>query len=144
DHPQCLYHHLQARRTGDLRRRARGPAVGLQPGALPRAHRGGAALPALRPLGALLGRRGGSARRPPLFSVPPRGPGDRSRRRKRRGGLTRGARGPFKPLSEGTLGGLRSPIVASFSPATRELVLKIVYYGPGLGGKTTTLKSLHA
>jgi signal recognition particle receptor subunit beta len=34
--------------------------------------------------------------------------------------------------------------VASFSSATRELVLKLVYYGPGLGGKTTTLKALHA
>src|SRR5205085_6231769 len=35
-------------------------------------------------------------------------------------------------------------VVASFSTATRELVLKLVYYGPGLGGKTTTLKALHA
>ncbi len=34
--------------------------------------------------------------------------------------------------------------MASFSSATRELVLKLVYYGPGLGGKTTTLKSLYA
>ncbi len=34
--------------------------------------------------------------------------------------------------------------MASFSSATRELVLKLVYYGPGLGGKTTTLKALHA
>jgi signal recognition particle receptor subunit beta len=34
--------------------------------------------------------------------------------------------------------------VATFSAATRELVLKIVYYGPGLGGKTTSLKALHA
>ncbi len=34
--------------------------------------------------------------------------------------------------------------MASFSSATRELVLKLVYYGPGLGGKTTSLKALHA
>lgn len=34
--------------------------------------------------------------------------------------------------------------MATFSAATRELVLKIVYYGPGLGGKTTSLKALHA
>jgi len=33
--------------------------------------------------------------------------------------------------------------VASLNTASRELVLKIVYYGPGLGGKTTTLQSLH-
>lgn len=34
--------------------------------------------------------------------------------------------------------------MASYSSATRELVLKLVYYGPGLGGKTTTLQALHA
>jgi len=34
--------------------------------------------------------------------------------------------------------------VAAVSPLSRELVLKIVYYGPGLGGKTTTLEYLHA
>ncbi len=34
--------------------------------------------------------------------------------------------------------------MASFSSATRELVIKLVYYGPGLGGKTTSLKALHA
>ncbi|MBL8716066.1 MAG: gliding motility protein [Myxococcales bacterium] len=33
--------------------------------------------------------------------------------------------------------------MASLNTASRELVLKIVYYGPGLGGKTTTLQSLH-
>ena len=33
--------------------------------------------------------------------------------------------------------------MASFSPATRELVFKIVFYGPGLGGKTTTLQYIH-
>ena len=33
--------------------------------------------------------------------------------------------------------------MASFSSATRELVLKLVYYGPGLGGKTTSLNTLH-
>jgi signal recognition particle receptor subunit beta len=34
--------------------------------------------------------------------------------------------------------------VASVNPLSRELVFKIVYYGPGLGGKTTTLEHLHA
>jgi mutual gliding-motility protein MglA len=33
--------------------------------------------------------------------------------------------------------------MASVNPLSRELVLKIVYYGPGLGGKTTTLEYLH-
>lgn len=34
--------------------------------------------------------------------------------------------------------------MASVNPLSRELVLKIVYYGPGLGGKTTTLEHIHA
>lgn len=34
--------------------------------------------------------------------------------------------------------------MASVNPLSRELVFKIVYYGPGLGGKTTTLQHLHA
>ncbi len=33
--------------------------------------------------------------------------------------------------------------MASINTIARELVLKIVYYGPGLGGKTTSLQSLH-
>lgn len=33
--------------------------------------------------------------------------------------------------------------MASLNTAARELVLKIVYYGPGLGGKTTSLQALH-
>jgi len=33
--------------------------------------------------------------------------------------------------------------VASLNTAARELVLKIVYYGPGLCGKTTSLQALH-
>jgi len=33
--------------------------------------------------------------------------------------------------------------MASVNPLSRELVFKIVYYGPGLGGKTTTLEHLH-
>jgi len=33
--------------------------------------------------------------------------------------------------------------MASVNPLSRELVFKIVYYGPGLGGKTTTLEYLH-
>ncbi len=34
--------------------------------------------------------------------------------------------------------------MASLNPLTRELVFKIVFYGPGLGGKTTTLQHIHA
>src|SRR5262249_38623083 len=34
--------------------------------------------------------------------------------------------------------------MASVNPLSRELVFKIVYYGPGLGGKTTTLEHIHA
>ena len=30
-----------------------------------------------------------------------------------------------------------------YNAATRELTAKIVYYGPGLGGKTTNLQVLH-
>ena len=33
--------------------------------------------------------------------------------------------------------------MAAINPLGRELVLKIVFYGPGLGGKTTTLQHLH-
>lgn len=36
------------------------------------------------------------------------------------------------------------PLVASLNPLTRELVFKLVFYGPGLGGKTTTLQYIHA
>src|SRR5712671_2721146 len=34
--------------------------------------------------------------------------------------------------------------MASVNALTRELVFKIVYYGPGLSGKTTTLQHIHA
>jgi signal recognition particle receptor subunit beta len=34
--------------------------------------------------------------------------------------------------------------VSTINQATREIQAKIVYYGPGLSGKTTTLKSIHA
>jgi signal recognition particle receptor subunit beta len=34
--------------------------------------------------------------------------------------------------------------MAALNPLTRELVFKIVFYGPGLGGKTTTLQHVHA
>src|SRR5207244_11536862 len=34
--------------------------------------------------------------------------------------------------------------MASLNPLTRELVFKIVFYGPGLGGNTTTLQFIHA
>src|SRR5437870_2283746 len=33
--------------------------------------------------------------------------------------------------------------MAALNPLTRELVFKIVFYGPGLGGKTTTLQHIH-
>ncbi len=33
--------------------------------------------------------------------------------------------------------------MVSVNPLTREIFLKIVYYGPGLGGKTTTLQYIH-
>ena len=34
--------------------------------------------------------------------------------------------------------------MAALNPLTRELVFKIVFYGPGLGGKTTTLQYIHS
>jgi len=34
--------------------------------------------------------------------------------------------------------------MAALNPLTSELVFKIVFYGPGLGGKTTTLQYIHA
>src|SRR5215210_6198478 len=34
--------------------------------------------------------------------------------------------------------------MASVNPHTRELVFKLVFYGPGLGGKTTSLQYIHA
>lgn len=34
--------------------------------------------------------------------------------------------------------------MAQVNPLTRELLVKLVYYGPGLGGKTTCLQHLHA
>jgi mutual gliding-motility protein MglA len=37
-----------------------------------------------------------------------------------------------------------SGAVPVVNPLARELVFKIVYYGPGLGGKTTTLQHIHA
>ncbi|MCP4679284.1 MAG: gliding motility protein [Deltaproteobacteria bacterium] len=33
--------------------------------------------------------------------------------------------------------------MASVNPLTKEILLKVVYYGPGLGGKTTTLQHIH-
>lgn len=33
--------------------------------------------------------------------------------------------------------------MAQINPLTRELLIKLVYYGPGLGGKTTSLKRIH-
>jgi signal recognition particle receptor subunit beta len=34
--------------------------------------------------------------------------------------------------------------MAALNPITREVVFKLVFYGPGLGGKTTTLQYIHA
>jgi signal recognition particle receptor subunit beta len=39
--------------------------------------------------------------------------------------------------------GTLSP-VAQVNPLTREVLIKLVYYGPGLGGKTTTLQKVHS
>jgi signal recognition particle receptor subunit beta len=33
--------------------------------------------------------------------------------------------------------------MSSVNPITKEILLKVVYYGPGLGGKTTTLQHIH-
>ncbi len=33
--------------------------------------------------------------------------------------------------------------MATVNPVTKEILVKIVYYGPGLGGKTTTLEHIH-
>lgn len=33
--------------------------------------------------------------------------------------------------------------MAAINPLTREIVFKVVFYGPGLGGKTTTLQHIH-
>lgn len=35
------------------------------------------------------------------------------------------------------------PRVAALNPKARELAIKVVYYGPGLGGKTSSLEHLH-
>jgi len=34
--------------------------------------------------------------------------------------------------------------MAQVNPLTRELLVKLVYYGPGLGGKTTSLQAIHS
>src|SRR5260370_28700897 len=34
--------------------------------------------------------------------------------------------------------------MASFNRLSRELLFKVVFYGPGLGGKTTTLQHIHS
>ena len=34
--------------------------------------------------------------------------------------------------------------MALFNYATKEITLKIVYYGPGLSGKTTNIQNLHS
>ncbi len=34
--------------------------------------------------------------------------------------------------------------MAQVNPLTREVLIKLVYYGPGLGGKTTSLQKVHA
>lgn len=42
------------------------------------------------------------------------------------------------------LSGVTIGAVAQVNPLTREVLIKLVYYGPGLGGKTTTLQKVHA
>src|SRR5262245_38052898 len=55
-----------------------------------------------------------------------------------------------RPPVQQCLGGRRREIrvtigaVAQVNPLTREVLIKLVYYGPGLGGKTTTLQKVHA
>jgi signal recognition particle receptor subunit beta len=39
---------------------------------------------------------------------------------------------------------MREALMASLNSITRELVFKVVFCGPGMGGKTTTLEKLHA
>ena len=56
------------------------------------------------------------------------------------GRRTRGARN----AATGTVQRCYFARVAQVNPLTREVLLKIVYYGPGLGGKTTSLQSIHA
>src|SRR5262249_51240528 len=54
--------------------------------------------------------------------------------------------GGSRPKAEGREIGdiVARPRMASVNPLSRELVFKLVYYGPGLGGKTTTLEHIHA
>ena len=42
------------------------------------------------------------------------------------------------------VGVFSGPVMPVLSPLARELVFKIVYYGPGLGGKTSTLRHIHS
>src|ERR1700679_690950 len=49
----------------------------------------------------------------------------------------------FSAPSAGVLRGTKGSM-ASLNPLTREVVFKVVFYGPGLGGKTTTLQYIHA
>src|SRR6185369_9935610 len=65
--------------------------------------------------------------------------------------LPTGARDPAQAgemrqtMGARAFGGIVAPAsMASVNPLSRELVFKIVYYGPGLGGKTTTLEHIHA
>lgn len=46
---------------------------------------------------------------------------------------------PFAAGTRVTIG-----FVAQVNPLTREVLIKLVYYGPGLGGKTTTLQKVHS
>lgn len=50
---------------------------------------------------------------------------------------------PSSGLRIGGLEGMLDVAMASVNPHTRELVFKLVFYGPGLGGKTTTLQYVH-
>src|SRR5882672_11012816 len=57
--------------------------------------------------------------------------------------MASGYDGPI--LERGRIGGLSevTRTMVLFNHATRELTAKIVFYGPGLCGKTTNLKVLH-
>jgi signal recognition particle receptor subunit beta len=69
------------------------------------------------------------------------------------GGLpaARGAAPPAADVDVGQAGFVRAPPrglawdgVSTVNPLAREISAKIVYYGPGLSGKTTSLRQIHA
>ena len=72
----------------------------------------------------------------------PRACGRRRRSRRSNGSEGRRTRTPseWSPRRRDVAPCSMAPRMAALNPLTRELVFKIVFYGPGLGGKTTTLQ----